>query len=154
MPDNNGTPFQECQWELGPIAHDLALTLSASFWEDETGTVPAPSVVSASETYYVKIEWSLTGHLARHFCGKWLVKIDLESVGTADEYTSECVEIEMDPCQDVPYSHIFALTSGTLNPHECGTVYLVAATLSSLDPCGDPGHIWGYCEGPSVMFVP
>jgi hypothetical protein len=52
-----GKPFQECQWELGPIADDLQLTLSASFWEDEASTVPAPSVVSAGETFYVKVEW-------------------------------------------------------------------------------------------------
>jgi hypothetical protein len=82
------------------------------------------------------------------------VKIDLESIGIADEYTSDLIEIDMDPCKDDPYSHKFSLTAGTLNPHPGGTVYLVATTLSSLDPCDDPGHIWGYCEGPSVMFVP
>jgi hypothetical protein len=60
----------------------------------------------------------------------------------------------MEPCKDDAYSHTFELTSGLLNPHPGGTVYLVATTLSSLDPCGDPGHIWGYCKGPSVMFVP
>ena len=150
----NSTQFQECQVEFGPMAHDIMLTLSASFWEDETGTIPAPSVVSASETYYVKVEWEFTGHLKRHFCGKWRVKIDLESIGDADDYTSECIEIPMDPCKDEPYSKTFTLTSGILNPHDCGTVYLVAVTLSSLDPCGDPGHIWGYCKGPSVMFIP
>jgi hypothetical protein len=150
----NGAPFQECHWELGPIAHDLNLTLSATFWEDETGTIPAPSVVSAGETYYVKVVWEITGHLKRHFCGKWKVKIDLESIGTPDEYTSPLFTIDMDPCKDDPYSKVFALTSGTLDPHPGGTVYLVSTTLSSEDPCGNAGHIWGYCIGPNVMFVP
>lgn len=150
----NGTPFPVCQWELGPVTHDLAMKLSASFWEDEKGTIPAPSVVFASETYFVKIEWSLEGHLARHFCGKWQVKIDLESIGPAPEYSSPLEVIDMVPCKVDPYTHTFALTAGTLKPDPGGTVYLVVATLSSLDPCGDPGHIWGYCEGPSVMFVP
>ena len=150
----NGTPFQECQWELGPIAHDLSLTLSATFWEDETGTQPAASVVTAGETYFVKVVWQITGHLTRHFCGKWQVKIDLESIGTADEYTSDLYTIDMDPCGDGVYSKVFTVTSGTLKPHPGGTVYLVATTLSSLDPCGGKGHIWGYCEGPSVMFAP
>ena len=150
----NGTRFQECQWELGPIAHDLRLTLSASFWEDETGTKPAESIVSAGETYYVKVVWELTGHLKRHFCGKWQVKIDLESIGIADEYTSALYTIDMDPCKDDAYFKVFPLTSNTLKPHPGGTVYLVSSTLSSLDPCGDKGHIWGYCVGPSVMFVP
>lgn len=150
----NGEQFEECQIEIGPLARDLAASLSASFWENETGTVPAESVVSASETLYVRVEWSLRGHVKRHLCGTWLVKIDLESIGDAGEYTSECREIEMDPCRDEPYTEVFPITSGKLRPHECGTVYLLAVTLSSLDPCGERGHIWGYCKGPSVMFVP
>jgi hypothetical protein len=154
MTNDNGVLFQECEWELGPIAHDLKLRLSASFWEDETGNVPAANIVSASETYFVRVTWELIGHLKRHFCGKWKVKIDLESIGKAEEYTSDCVEIEMEPCREDPYSYTFGLTAGDLKPHECGTVYVVAVTLSSLDPCGEDGHIWGYCKGPSVMFVP
>jgi hypothetical protein len=152
MPSNGNQ--LECQYEIGPLATDLAVTLSATFWEDETGTTPAESVVSAGETFYVKVVWTLSGGLKRHFCGQWRVKIDLESIGDAGEYTSECRTIPMDPCRDEPYETVFRITSGTLTPHSCGTVYLLAVTLSSLDPCGNPGHIWGYCEGQSVMFVP
>jgi hypothetical protein len=150
----NGQPFQECQWEIGPIEHALDPRLSASFWEDETGTKPAESIVSAGETFYVKVEWELAGHLKRHFCGKWRVKIDLESIGEAPEYTSPAVTIDMDPCKNDPYFHIFQLTAGTLQPHPDGTVYLVATTVRALDPCGGDGHIWGFCKGPSVYFVP
>jgi hypothetical protein len=149
--------FEECQFELGEMAHDLGLSISASYWENEISTISAPSTVSAVETFYVKVEWSLTGHLSRHFCGKWQVKIDFESIGTAQEYSSSLVTIDMDPClhgPNNPYSYTFTITSGTVKPAPGGTVYLVAVTISSLDPCGDPGHIWGFCKGPSVMFVP
>lgn len=150
----NDEQFQENYTEIGPLAQDLRLWMKASFWEDENSTVPAPSIVTAVEKYYVKIEWELQGHLKRHFCGVWLLKIDLESIGVAGEYTSECRKIEMDPCREVPYETIFEVTTEALRPHECGTVYFVAATLSSLDPCGGRGHIWGYSKGPSVMFAP
>jgi len=144
----------ECQTEIGPMAKDLAIKLGAGIWENETGTVPAESIVSASETYYVIVWWELVGGFKRHLCGKWQVKIDLESIGTAGEYTSDVRMIDMDPCKDGPFVQVFPLTPGTLTPHPAGTVYLVAVTLSSLDPCGDPGHIWGYCKGETVMFVP
>jgi hypothetical protein len=152
-PMSNGE-FQETEVEIGPLFYDLKLKLSASFWEDENATVPAPNIVSAHEKYHVKVEWDLVGRGRRHFCGKWRVKLDLESIGKAPEYSSECREIDMDPCRDVPYTTIFTLSPADVTPDECGTVYLVAVTLTSLDPCDKPGHIWGYCKGPSVMFVP
>jgi hypothetical protein len=152
MPDNK--QVHECEWEIGPLVQDLKLRLWANYWEDETGTQPAKHIVSASEKFFVQVCWELLGNLKRHFCGIWRVKIDLESIGTAGEYSSECVKIDMDPCRNDPYCWTFEVDVTKLKPDECGTVYLVAVTLSSLDPCGGPGQIWGYCKGPSVMFVP
>jgi hypothetical protein len=145
--------------EIAPLLHSLSLKLTAEFYEDEKAEVPAPSIVYAEEAYYVKVKWWFEGHVgfARHFCGTWQVKIDLESIGKAEEYTSPLIEVPMDPCnfgtKEKPYEHIFELTPGLLKPSEGGSVYKVAVTLSSLDQCGDPGHIWGFVEGDSVMFV-
>lgn len=156
----NGTPFEECAVEIAPMASNLRLVLSAKFYEDEEAAVPAPNIVYADETYYVKVDWWFEGAVAfaRHFCGMWQVKIDLESIGTAPEYTSNLVDIAMDPCNmgevNNPYTYTFRLSPGDVKPHEGGTVYIVAVTLSTLDVCGDTGHIWGYCKGASVMFVP
>jgi hypothetical protein len=151
--------FEEIQVEIAPLAENLFLGFQAQFYEDELAEVPAESIVYSGETYYVKVDWWFYGNLAltRHFCGTWRVKIDLESVGVAPEYTSDVVEVDMDPCnmgtEENPYTHTFALTPGDVQPHEDGTVYLVAVTLATHDVCGDPGHIWGYGTGPSVMFV-
>jgi len=115
--------------------------------------------VYTGETYYVRVQWWFEGNIAftRHFCGAWLIKIDLESIGTALEYSSDLVTIPMDPCKlgtaKNPYTYTFELTPGTVKPAKGGTVYLVAVTLSTLDVCGGAGHIWGYAEGPSVMFI-
>ncbi len=151
--------FEEVQVEIAPLAENLLLKLSAQFYEDEKAEVPASSIVYTGETYYVVVRWWFEGNtiLAHHFCGTWQVKIDLESIGTAAEYTSALRNIKMDPCKKGtrrnPYYAKFALTPGVVKPHEGGTVYLVAVTLSTLDPCGAKGHMWGYAKGPSVMFV-
>jgi hypothetical protein len=153
---SNVVPFEEVEYEIGPLAQDLKLLFKASLIEDQTGVVPAKSIVSPSEKCSVKVEWKLEGEFRRHLCGKWQVKIDLESIGEAPEYSSECVEIDMNPCMDEEewYEHTFPLDVKKLAPQKGGTVYLVDTTLSSLDPCGKIGHIWGFCKGPSVMFVP
>jgi hypothetical protein len=148
------TLFPETEIEIAPLADDLKFVFSAGFYEDELATSPATSIVYSGEAYYVKLDWRLDGKLAPHFCGEWQVKIDLESIGTADEYSSELYTIGMDPCQKADYTHTFRITPDSLKPAKGGTVYLVAVTLSSLDPCGQPGHIWAYGTGVSVMFVP
>lgn len=148
------TLFPDTEVEIAPLAMDLKLVFSAGFYEDDEATTPTTNIVYSEETYYVKVDWRLEGQLAHHFCGVWQVKIDLESIGTADEYSSKLYKIDMDPCKKEGYSQTFEITSNTLHPAEGGTVYLVAVTLSSLDPCGQPGHVWGYGTGVSVMFVP
>jgi len=148
------TIFPVNEVEIAPLARDLKLVFSTGFYEDELATAPATSIIYSGETYYVRLDWKLEGQLAHHFCGVWQVKIDLESIGEAKEYTSELQKIDMDPCKDEGYYHIFKITPDTVQPAEGGTVYLVAVTLSSLDPCGRPGHLWAYSTGVSVMFVP
>ncbi|MEJ2599250.1 MAG: hypothetical protein P8Z00_13020 [Anaerolineales bacterium] len=154
MTTTSATSFPETEIEIAPLADDLKLTFKAEFFEDELAAVPATSIVYSGETYYIRLTWNLVGKLAAHFCGVWLVKIDLESIGKAPEYSSECVKVDMDPCRRDDYSYTFRITPDTIQPNECGTVYNVAATLSSEDPCGKPGHIWAYGTGVSVMFVP
>ena len=149
----------EGEVEIAPLMQNLNLKLRARIWEDELAEVAARSIVDTGEAYYAKVEWWFEGNTAftRHFCGKWRLQIHLESIGEGGEYSSECICIPMDPCNRGtccnPYSHTFELTPEIVEPQECGTVYLLAVTLSTLDVCGDTGHIWGYIEGPSVMFV-
>jgi hypothetical protein len=146
--------FEEHEFEIGPLSTEhLKGWIAAKFTEDENGVMPAPNIVSSHEAYFVHVKWGLKGHVRRHICGKWRVKIDLESIGAAAEYTSPVQTVPMHPCEDDHYIAHFKLSPGDVKPDPDGTVYLVAVTLSSLDPCDGPGHIWGYCKGPSVMFV-
>jgi hypothetical protein len=150
-----GSPKENTE-KIISSADSLDLVFSAGFFEDEQATIPVTNNIYSGETYYVKVTWKLHGKLAPHFCGVWQVKIDLESIGEAKEYTSPLRKIEMDPCQpdDESYETTFEITPDTVSPAEGGTVYLVAITLSSQDPCGQPGHIWAYGTGVSLMIVP
>lgn len=151
--NNNNAQDIGCEEEIARLADDLKLTMRCVISEDEQALIPATRIVFGEEEYYVHVYWKLEGKLARHFCGAWQVKVDLESIGTADEYTSPLRTIEMDPCKDDEYHELFVLEPDDLNPHKGGTVYFPAVTLSTLDPCGDDGHMWGYCVGDSVMFT-
>jgi hypothetical protein len=153
MPYNDEIQFEGCEEEIAFLADDLRLTMLCGVSEDEKAKVPATRIVFGEEKYYVHVYWKLEGKLARHFCGYWRVKVDLESIGTAKEYTSECRDIKMDPCKEDWYSVVFEIGPEDLEPHECGTVYIPAVTLATLDPCGEAGHMWGYCQGSSVMFI-
>lgn len=154
MANNNDNQYIECEEEIAHLADDLKLTVRCVISEDEKAAVPATRIVFGEEEYYVHVYWTLTGKLARHFCGKWRVKVDLESIGVAKEYSSPMKIIDMDPCKEDEYYVRFTIGPDDLEPQAGGTVYLPAVTLSTLDPCGDDGHMWAYCEGPSVMFTP
>lgn len=132
---------------------DLKLTLWVDIFEDEAATIPAKRVVWGTETYYVKPHWKLTGKIASQLCGKWRVKLDLESIGPRAEFESKVNEIDFNPCNNGEYSTLFVLHPADLQPHEAGTVYIPAVTLSTVDPCGGEGYIWGFFVGPSVMFI-
>lgn len=149
----NGKKTLECQEEIARFADDLILTMRCVIHENEKDDEPATHIVIGDENFYVHVYWTLTGKLARHFCGKWKVKIDLESIGTAPEYTSKPVIIDMDPCKEGEYYHMFVIGPRDLQPNPGGTVYIPAVTLTSIDPCGGEGHMWGYCVGSSVMFT-
>jgi len=142
----------ECEEEIA-IDAKVTLSLKVDIYEDEAATVEAKRIIWGTEKYYVKPYWKLNGKIVSQLCGTWRVKIDLESIGDAPEYTSEVREIAMNPCKEDEYSTVFVLQPDMLKPHEAGTVYIPSVTLSTIDPCGGEGYIWGFLVGPSVMFI-
>lgn len=154
MPNEKFVETIEGEEEIAFDVGDLSLRFWVNIYEEEDSQVPAKRIIWGKETYYAKANWKLNGKLARHIDGTWRVKIDLESIGKAKEYTSPKTHIiPMVNCNQDEYSTTFALKPGDLNPHKDGTVYQPAVTLSTLDPCGGDGHIWAYVVGPNVMFI-
>lgn len=149
-----GEKTLECFEEISRFADDLVLKMRCVIHENEADDEPTTHIVVGEENFVVTVYWKLEGKLAHHFTGKWKVKIDLESIGTAPEYSSKPVEVEMKPCKTDEYQQKFILGPGDIQPDPGGTVYIPAVTLTAIDPCGGEGHMWGYCVGSSVMFTP
>lgn len=145
--------LNHCSFEVSPVATELSGTIQAGVYE--VGGAEPTNIIQIDQPWYVDVEWTLKGHLRRHLCGKWCVKVHLESIGKGNEYSlpDPCVYLDMDPCDhDGIYRYRINVDAGTIKPEDCGTVYLVAVTLTSLDACGKPGHIAAYCRGGSLMF--
>ena len=85
----------------------------------------------------------------------------LESIGPGKEYKldldpdnpdEKCLKIPLEPCGDGVYRIRVEFPAGKIRTGECGRLYLLAVTVIGLDACGDPGHITGFCKGPTLMF--
>lgn len=145
-------PFVKSEFEIFPVISDLRGGIKAEVLEDE-GVDPT-TIISTNQDWRVKVDWYIKGHLVRHMCGSWCLNVVLESIGPGTEYSlpKGGVEIPMDPCGNGEYSETIRIPAGTIDPNDCGTLYVLAVTLTSKDPCEKPGHIAAYAKGPNLMF--
>ena len=116
------------------------------------------SVLCCDKGGRVVVHWGLHGHLTRHLCGSFCVCVHMEGLGGAPDYDLEtsCKNVEMEPCGDGHYEVTFDLPPNTQACENLGcggALYKISVTLTSLDPCGNPGHIQAYCEAGTVMFA-
>ena len=149
---SNGQSFEQCDFEISPFATKLTGTIKAEVYEE--GGVEPTTIISVDEAWYVDVEWTLKGHMRRHLCGQWCVTVSLESIGKGNEYSlpDPSEHFPIDPCNNGTYKKRISVAAGTIKPEDCGTLYLIAVTLTSLDACERPGHIAAYCKGPNLMF--
>ncbi|MDV7390873.1 hypothetical protein RZS08_05960 [Arthrospira platensis SPKY1] len=146
----NGQAFKFCEFEIEQIHTHLGGKIAATVYE--VGGDAPTNIIGTDQDWKVVVEWEIYGHIVRHLCGKWVIGLSLESIGTAPEYDFPRVYIDMDPCGDGKYSHTFLIKADEVFADEDGTVYLPAVTLSSRDPCDKPGYIGAFCRGGSVMI--
>lgn len=155
--------YGHCDFEIDPHACDLWGYIRASVYEEEypEGPHDAKTIIACDEDWYVKVEWKIWGPLRHHLCGYFCVCVYLESIGPGDDYNLDCdgngnpciLEIPIDPCkEDGKYEVTCRIPAGTVDCGDCGKLYLLGVTLTSLDACYDPGHIAAYCKGPTLMF--
>ena len=151
----NGLPLLDCSREFTPLVATTAINLKATVYE-VGGSTPT-NIIRTDQDWYVEVEWGITGHLVRHFCGNWHVSVALESIGPGKEYQfpDPPAIIAMEPCGDGTYKHTIKVAAGSVDARDPdGTLYLVAVTLGSSDPCGGAGHLYAYCTGEELHFVP
>ena len=100
---SNGLKLVECEKEFAPLVETTKISLSATVYEE--GGTPPTTIIHEDQAWYAEVEWEMTGDLVRHFCGKWRVSINLESIGPFPEYAfpTPPAEVDMDPCGDGKY---------------------------------------------------
>jgi hypothetical protein len=149
----NGVKLVECEKEFTPVVTTTTIKLAATVYE-AGGNTPA-SIIREDQAWYAIVEWEMTGDLIRHFCGKWKVSINLESIGPFPEYAFGPETEDMNPCGDGKYSKTINVPAGAVDHvDDDGTIYILGVTLGSIDPCGDAGHIYAHCTGGELQFVP
>jgi hypothetical protein len=154
--------FGYCEFEIDPVDCSLSGYINASVYEGgpPEGKQDPTTIVSCNEDLYVKVEWQLYGHLVQHLCGYFCVCVYLESIGPGKDYSLDCDNtgqpcldlIEMNPCGDGKYEAICRIPANSIDCGDCGRLYEIAVTLTSLNYCKKPGHIAAYCKGPCIMF--
>ncbi len=142
---------KECSFEVTPYER-LRGGIRATIYEE--GQRGPQDIVAIGDEWYVKVQWYLTGGLQRHLCGQFCVAVYFESIGRGKEFSFGPVEVEMKPCGDGRYEYIFKGSDWVkLKEKHCGRLYHVGVSLTSR-ACDRPGHIAGFCDVGTVMFVP
>ena len=149
---NVGEPFKECEIEIAPYVCKLTGKIAATVYE--SGGQSPTGIIRVNQPWYVKVNWELEGPLLHHLCGKFCIALHIECMGSGPEETLATVYVPMDPCGDGKYESYINVAAGVIDEAACGQVCCLYITLTSLDECGDPGHIAAYCEGPCIMFAP
>lgn len=144
-------PNFDCPFEISPQSCRLTGGLRGTIYEE--GEKGPQEHITTDKDWYVDVEWYLHGHLVRHLCGTFCIGVHLESIGEGREYSFGPARVKMDPCGDGHYNYRFKIEAGSVEPGDCGRLYIVAVTLTSEDYCGYPGHIRAFCKEGCVMFT-
>jgi hypothetical protein len=146
-----GEPFSECEIEITPYVCELTGTLRAEVWE--VGGEHPTGIIRDNQDWYVKVNFGLEGLLLHHLCGKLCFVLHIECIGSGPEKTLVKRYVDLEPCGDGTYQVDLPVPAGEIGGADCGQVCCLVVTVTSLDPCGDPGHIAAYCKGPCIMFA-
>jgi hypothetical protein len=152
---SNGLKLLECEREFTPLVAATRIRLSATVYE--VGGTDPTSIIHTNQNWYVDVEWQMTGHLIRHFCGDWYVSVVLESIGPGKEYQfpDPPAKVPMEPCGDGKYRYRINVAAGEVEARDQdGTLYILGVTLGSGDHCGQPSHLYAHCTGGELHFVP
>jgi hypothetical protein len=153
---SNGLQLVHCAQEFSPIITTTSFTMSATVYE--VGGQAPTAIIRTDQDWYVEVKWKITGHLIRHLCGKWMVQVNLESIGPGNEYEFPGKPgkiVDMDPCGNGEYSTKINVAAGAVEAEPSGRQYLVGVTLGSQDPCDKPGHLYGNCTADTPLtFIP
>jgi hypothetical protein len=113
------------------------------------------TIIRTDQEWGVKLHWDLKGPLAKFICGEWCIHLFLESIGKGPELNLDPYpyqSIPLDPCGDGEYNFDFRVQPGKVTSEHCSTPYKLVAAITYVTPCGKPGPISGFLEGPILQF--
>lgn len=157
----------------------IECTLTQGFKTDEDGEVirdddgnpirkPAGIIhLGHDHDPVMMVRVGLRGPLLHHLCGKLCVRVHLECIGEGPEedYSTDLpIEGEdgrkccgITPDEWCYYDFEVTIPQDDFEATEdyepgCGEFCCFAVTATTLDRCGNPGHIGCWCKGPCVMI--
>jgi hypothetical protein len=113
------------------------------------------TIIRTDQEWGVKAHWDLKGTLAPFICGEWCIHLFLESMGPGPELKLDAYpysHIPLDPCGDGEYNFDFKVKPGVVKGEHCSNPYKLVLAITYITPCGKPGPIAGFVEGPMLQF--
>lgn len=137
--------------EAGLPASFLTGTIQADAFEP--GELPT-RIFDINDLVEVKVDWTLTGSLARMICGTWQVDLYLESIGKGEEFEIEGCTVDLSSSNNGQYTCTIPIRAGTIQPAagETDIAYKMVVSVTYKDRGGRPGPIAGFVELPMVQF--
>jgi len=131
-------PFSNPNFTYGNIETDLSSLLTGrvvALMAEADDFVPT-RIIDANLPWKVVVYWQLSGALRPMICGKWCVRLFLESLG-ADGLDREFSRplIDLNPCGNGLYYTEFLINGNEIKVEECGTPFQPVVTITYLTPC-------------------
>lgn len=122
----------------------------------DTGIAPN-TIIKVGDDWYVDLYWSLCGKLQSLICGKWCIRLHLESMGKGKEFDfpldGHGIEKKVDPCGHGYYHLRVKVPAGTIKAKHCGIHYTLVVSVGFHDYCGQPAEISGFVTVPMLQFI-
>ena len=158
-----GSPSAESHCHIDPHSAQLDVKMKCTLKQDGEET----NVLHAGEPAQLEVGVGLKGPLLHHLCGKICVRAHIECIGAGPETSFGTPYQEIgDACCDPDdfddegwcwFNFVVDIPEETFEEWDpddpnCGQVCCFAVTATTLDRCGNPGHIACWCNGPCVMI--
>jgi len=128
------------------IKCDLRLLIYAAIYEEGR---PTNCIINIRKPWDVRIWWCLLGSHRDTVCGYWCPTVHFESIGKGPEFDLHHHHIQFD-CHHYCWEAI--IPGKDINPSDCSTPFIVAATVLYKTMCEKPAPILGFCKLPVVQF--
>jgi hypothetical protein len=113
---------------------------------------PPSTIISLTDDFHINVTWQVHGQLVPCICGKWQVRVYVESIGPGPELIIGTRDVAM--TGDINYAETIIIVPGTAFPPTnealVAGVYKVVVIVTSTNLKGQPSPFAGYVELPLI----